>query len=193
MAKKAILESDDKKSSFWVIENFTEDLYPLVSNLTLNIKPEILVYGRICRQQRDVGFYSDESEGYHYSKTLSKAFPMTEELKALMTQVNTHLETKFNGILINRYNTGHDYLSAHSDSETGLDRNGMVAGLSYGAVRKFRIRAKKTKEIKLDYDLQPGTLYVMDGAFQQNYTHEIPIQKKIKDPRISLTFRTHLY
>ena len=30
-------------------------------------KPEILMYGRIVHQKRDVGFFSDESKGYYYS------------------------------------------------------------------------------------------------------------------------------
>ena len=31
----------------------------------------------------------------------------------------------------------------------------------------------------------------MGGNFQKLYTHEIPIQKKIKEYRISFTFRKH--
>ena len=31
----------------------------------------------------------------------------------------------------------------------------------------------------------------MGGDFQKLYTHEIPIQKKNKEPRISFTFRKH--
>jgi len=31
----------------------------------------------------------------------------------------------------------------------------------------------------------------MGGNFQKLYTHEIPIQKKIKESRISFTFRKH--
>jgi len=59
-------------------------------------------------------------------------------------------------------------------------------------IRKFRIRDKSTKKIVLDYDHQPGTLLVMSGEFQKQFTHEIPIQKKIKDERISITFRHHI-
>jgi len=32
----------------------------------------------------------------------------------------------------------------------------------------------------------------MQGEFQKEFTHEIPIQKKILDERISLTFRKHI-
>ena len=32
----------------------------------------------------------------------------------------------------------------------------------------------------------------MAGNFQKEFTHEIPIQKKVSDERISFTFRKHL-
>lgn len=32
----------------------------------------------------------------------------------------------------------------------------------------------------------------MGGNFQKEFTHEIPIEKKITDTRYSLTFRKHL-
>lgn len=112
----------------------------------------------------------------------------------LLEEVNNSLNTNFNGILVNRYINGEKYLSAHSDDEHGLDKNNkMVVGLSYrSGVRKFRIRDKITKKIVLDYEQQPGTLVVMQENFQNEFTHEIPIQKKIKDERISITFRNHI-
>ena len=63
-------------------------------------------------------------------------------------------------------------------------------GFSPG-IRKFRIRNKDTKEIVLDFDHNPCTLLVMQGEFQREFTHEIPIQKRVKDERISITFRHH--
>ena len=179
-------------SSFWIVPDFTSNLFSELNTLSLATKPPIKVYGKVCHQQRDVGFFSSSSKGYNYSNTMTKALPMTSLLEELLEKVNSYLDTKFNGILVNRYNTGTDYLSAHSDSEKGLDRNKMVAGLSFGATRTFRIRDKKTNKIIKDYQLPAGTLYVMDGEFQQEFKHEIPIQKIIKDARISLTFRTHL-
>lgn len=189
MEKKVLLKSD--KSSFWVVDNFCDD-YAKLLNLELMVKPSIIVYGQECHQQRDVGFFSDKSVGYRYSNTLTKSLPMNADLKELMEKVNAYAETKFNGILVNRYNNGAEYLSSHSDSEKGLDRNKMVAGLSFGCTRIFRIRKKGTKEKVLDVPLNSRMLYVMDGEFQKEYTHEIPIQKKIKEPRISLTHTFNL-
>ena len=67
----------------------------------------------------------------------------------------------------------------------------MVATISYGATRKFRIRNKQTKQIVLDYPLETGTLLIMQGEFQSEFTHEIPKELTIHNPRISITFRRH--
>ena len=85
---------------------------------------------------------------------------------------------------------GNDYISAHSDDETGLDSVGVVS-ISYGSERIFRIRNKVTKEIMCDELTTHCSILHMGGNFQKLYTHEIPIQKKIKESRISFTFRKH--
>jgi hypothetical protein len=41
-------------------------------------------------------------------------------------------------------------------------------------------------------DLKPHLGILMKDDFQKLFTHEIPIQKKIKTGRISFTFRKHL-
>jgi len=33
----------------------------------------------------------------------------------------------------------------------------------------------------------------MSGNFQKEFTHEIPIEKRVKGERYSFTFRQHLY
>jgi alkylated DNA repair dioxygenase AlkB len=182
------------ESSLLSIPEFGEDLLCQLQDLPLREEPEIVVGGRVCYQRRDVGFYSDESSGYRYSGQVAESFSLKEHpfLVELLEKVNTKLGTSFNGILINRYKNGEKYISAHSDSKSGLDpKNLMVAGIAYGAVRKFRIRDKSSKKIVLDHLHQPRELIVMTGKFQEQFTHEIPVEKKVKDERISVTFRCH--
>lgn len=178
LTKKVLLESPTGKSKLWVVENFTKDYFKDLNALELEISPKILVFGKQCKQNRDVGFFSNKSDGYKYAKTKTFSHKLTETLKNLMEKVNIYLGTHFNGILVNRYNNGKDYLSAHSDSK--IDRDGIVAGLSFGTTRIFRIRDKKTKKIIFDYQVPPCSLLVMDGDFQQEYKHEIPKQIKLK-------------
>ena len=167
------------------------DIIEHIYGLKLNVKPEIYVYGRKVHQRRDVGFYSDISIGYQYSGQLSKSIPLTKELSLLLNYINTKFNDNFNGILINKYNNGEDYISAHSDDERNLGERGVIS-ITLGASRKFRIRDKHTKEKRLDIITSNGTLLHMSGNFQKEFTHEIPIEKRIKHTRISLTFRKHL-
>lgn len=153
-------------------------------------KPKIYVYGKEATQHRSIGFFSDVSIGYHYSGQLAKSQLLTDNLKLLLDEINIMFETDFNGILVNKYGDGTDYIGAHSDDEKGLSNIGVVS-VSYGAVRKFRIRDKKTKKIVMDIPMKSGEVMHMGGEFQREFTHEIPIEKKIKEIRYSFTFRKH--
>ena len=156
----------------------------------LELKPEIVIFGKICKQQRNIGFFSDKSKGYKYSNKMMESKPLTQAIRELLDIVNSEFGTQFNGILVNKYMDGNDYISAHSDDETGIDLNGVIS-ISYGAERIFRIRNKDTKHIIYDELTTHCSILHMGGNFQKLYTHEIPIQKKIKEPRISFTFRKH--
>jgi alkylated DNA repair dioxygenase AlkB len=156
----------------------------------LEEKPEIIIFGKKCKQQRNIGFFSDKSIGYKYSKKFMESKPLTNNMSELLEIVNNIIGAQFNGILVNKYMDGNDYIGAHSDDETGLDCVGVIS-ISYGAERIFRIREKKTKQHVCDELTSHCSILHMGGNFQKLYTHEIPIQKKIKEPRISFTFRKH--
>ena len=167
-----------------------DNLLNYVDKLDIETRPEIVVYGKICKQNRDVGFFSDESHGYKYSGRIMKSQKLTPLLKNILNRVNATLNTNFNGILINRYNDGNDNIGAHLDDESTLCNN-TVASISLGSSRIFRVKNKKTSE-KIDIDVHHGQLLVMAGTMQKYYTHEIPKQLKIRHKRISLTFRMHI-
>ena len=156
----------------------------------LEEKPEIIIFGKKCKQQRNIGFFSDKSIGYKYSKKFMESKPLTNNMSELLEIVNNIIGAQFNGILVNKYMDGNDYIGAHSDDETGLDCVGVIS-ISYGAERIFRIREKKTKQHIYDEVTSHFSILHMGGNFQKLYTHEIPIQKKIKESRISFTFRKH--
>lgn len=184
------------QSRLWTISEYSPNYFDILSQLPLEHRPPIVVFGRPCNQNRDVGFFSDISSGYRYSGAFMASIPLKNYpfLAAILPQVNAGLGTDFNGILVNRYNNGEDNLGAHSDDEKALDsQRKSVASISYGATRNFRIRNKQTKQKVMDIPVTSGMLLVMDGEFQSEFTHEIVGEKRVKDPRISLTFRRHLY
>lgn len=173
-----------------ILELVKECVETCDSELTVN--PEIVVYGKVCIQHRSVGFYSDNSIGYKYSNKLMKSKHLHNCLIQLLEYVNTKFNYDYNGILINKYLNGEEYISKHSDDEAGLDSTVGVISISYGAVRRFRIRNKLTNKIEVDLPTEPTKIIQMAGDFQKEFTHEIPVEKKVNRVRYSLTFRKHL-
>jgi len=116
---------------------------------------------------------------------------LTPNLKQCLSDLNQILGSNFNSVLVNRYNCGGDYIGAHSDDERYVDDRFGVVAISYGAVRKFRIRDKRTGAIVVDVPTTQYEIIQMGGKFQSEFTHEIPVQKKVVGERYSFTFRCH--
>lgn len=187
-----LVSAKSKLTSYPLVEqeqNIVRLCVEEIQNL-LERHPPIFVMGKKCFPARDVTFFSDSSQGYKYSNQRTKPVALPDSLKNLLELVNYKFKANFNGILVNRYQTGNDYIGKHSDDEKELTPQGVVS-ISWGASRKFRIRDKKTGKIKLDWDTQNQEILVMSGDFQKEFTHEIPKQKKIKEVRYSFTFRCH--
>lgn len=191
-----------EKSSLKITQDFLSEkrrkkLFKRCSELELVKHPKIMLYGKEATMRRSVGFFSNESVGYKYSGQMAEAIPFPKFLAKLLKKVNEAFDTDFNGILINRYEDGTETIGAHSDNEKGLGKGGSVIGISLGAERIMRFRGKKEPLVVgskkyLDMEMQDGCLFIMDGDFQKEFTHEIPAQKKVSDVRISLTFRKHV-
>lgn len=176
------------------MRGFETDRLAEVIDLPLETEPPITIMGRECRQRRDISLFSDESRGYRYSSTFVASQPISDHpfLAQTLDRVNVELGTEFNSVLVNRYVDGSKSIGAHSDDERFLDRSRkLVVGLSFGATRTFRVREKRTKRIVLDVEQEPGMLVGMEGDFQSEFVHEVPCRLRVREPRVSLTFRRH--
>ena len=92
--------------------------------------------------------------------------------------------------MVNLYVDGNDSIGDHSDDEASLGKEGVIS-IASGATRKFRIRDKSSRKIVKDIEMEHGMILQMNGDFQKEFTHGIPVEKRIKDSRISFTFRHH--
>ena len=110
-----------------------------------------------------------------------------------------------NSCLINKYRNGNDSIRPHRDNQSTFGDNPTVIGMSFGDTRdiifsriiynplKMNSIKKDTnnnKEIKVS--LKHNSLFIMGGAIQKYYSHEIPKETN-KNIRYSLTFREYLY
>lgn len=185
-----------KKSKSVYYENFyPEERADRLLKKCLTLELEHHPKSRIGIMKRSIGFFSD-TEGYKYTGQTTKSQPIPPFLQKVLDRVNRKMGTNFNGILVNRYEDGSEKIGAHSDNESELSGN-KVVGISLGATRKVRFRGITTsgknaiKGNYKDHPLDHGSLYTMEGLFQKEFTHEVPVDMKINDVRISLTFRQH--
>jgi len=189
---QSLIKTETSFLNVYSCEEYTELIKKCIEEVKneLLVKPPIQLYGKTVYQQRSIGFFSNESIGYYYSGQLAKSKSLQPNILELMQIINTRFGTKYNGILVNKYDDGNNYISDHSDDEANIDKGGVIA-ISYGAVRKFRIRDKITKKIIMDIPTISNSIIHMGGNFQKEYTHGIPVEKKVQGERYSLTFRKH--
>lgn len=150
---------------------------------------EAIIFGKHIITKRKVAWYGEQSFEYTYSNTTKKALPWTKELLELKQIVEHETGETFNSCLLNLYHSGEEGMAWHSDAEEDLKKDGAIGSLSFGAERKFAFKHKTTKE-KVELFLAHGSLLVMKGSTQTHWLHRLPPTKKVKSPRINLTFRT---
>jgi alkylated DNA repair dioxygenase AlkB len=150
---------------------------------------ETVIFGKHIVTARKVAWYGDSHYSYTYSGTTKQALLWIPELLSIKSIVERLTGSKFNSCLLNLYHDGNEGMAWHSDDEKMLGPNSPIASLSFGAERKFCFKHKSRPET-VSIFLESGSLLVMRGATQTNWLHSVPKSKKIKTPRINLTFRT---
>jgi len=150
---------------------------------------ESFIFGKHFVTKRKVAWYADKPFPYRYSGATKIALPWTETLQKIKTKIEEVSGETYNSCLLNLYHTGEEGMGWHSDGETELKKQGAIASVTLGAERKFAFKHKETKETH-SVILQNGSLLVMKGTCQDNWKHRLPPTKKVKMPRVNLTFRT---
>lgn len=141
---------------------------------------------------RLVAWYGDAGIAYTYTGISNVADGWLPSLSRIRDACSVLLPEGevFNGVLLNLYRNGQDYIGYHSDNERELGPNSVIASISLGAVRKFQLKSKRDKSQKVELDLLPGSLVLMYGHCQRDWVHGIPRDKNVHEPRINCTFRS---
>jgi alkylated DNA repair dioxygenase AlkB len=161
----------------------------LFTELQANIKFRhelALLYGRWQKLPRETAWFGDGA--YQSSGVTHRPSPMPECLLPLKMLTESLADCRFNSVLLNRYRDGRDSVSWHSDDEPKLGPEPVIASLSLGATRRFLVRHRTDRNVKLALDLTAGSCLIMAGAMQQHWVHCVP---KVRHAglRINLTFR----
>lgn len=167
----------------------------LLAELTATIpwKHELIrLFGKEVLQPRLTAWHGDPTAQYKYSGLTLVPQPWTPALLQLRQLVENASGTGFNSVLLNLYRSGQDSMGWHADNEPELGPNPVIASVSLGATRRFRLRPRDpqhTPHAPVALELATGSLLVMRGPTQQHWLHAVPKTARPTRPRLNLTFR----
>ncbi len=145
--------------------------------------------GRSIPMPRLQAWYGDAEANYCYSGLMMQPLPWTQLLREIKKRVEGLSAESFNAVLLNLYRDGRDSVGWHADDEPGLGANPVIASLSLGATRVFRLQHRKNKHLNYKVELDHASLLVMRGATQHCWRHQLPKTARQVGERINLTFR----
>jgi alkylated DNA repair dioxygenase AlkB len=146
------------------------------------------LWGKLIDQPRLTAWHGDIGRTYSYSGLQLRPAPWTPLLLAIKQDIETLTGDRFNSVLLNLYRDEQDSVAWHSDDEAELGAQPVIASLSLGATRTFKLRHKQSGRL-VSIELHDGCLLRMAGKTQHCWKHAVPKEKAPAGPRINLTFR----
>ncbi len=146
----------------------------------------VKVFGQVHPQPRLTRWYG--AVPYQYSGLSWEPEPMPAIVDRLRQRVELLAKASFNSALCNLYRDGSDCVGYHADDEPVFGGDPIVASVSFGAARLFKLRRNDGSD-KQQFVLGDGTLFIMGRGVQKEWKHSIPKSKKPTGERINLTFR----
>jgi len=167
------------------------EIFEYLDGLEVEYHKEYKRFNKIVKVPRGQASYT-LNEDIHYDYKVSGGSPpntvMTDRLKEITAAVNAALGTNFNTILLNKYKDGDDCIGYHRDRETGWREGTGFATLAFGAERDFLVKHEASGEVT-SVPHKDGCAIHMPSPMNQEYFHCVPKRKRVKDCRISLTYR----
>jgi len=149
---------------------------------------QITLFGKTHRVPRLSCWMADAGLAYSYSNMTMQPVAWLDCVQQLRTRIERDSGHHFNSVLLNYYRDGQDANGWHSDDEPELGPAPLIASLSLGAPRRFRLRHKSGRG-SVGVTLGHGSLLLMAGATQRHWQHAVPKTRRPVAPRVNLTFR----
>ncbi len=138
---------------------------------------------------RLTAWYGDIGTDYSVSGKIANPNPWTPELLMLKEKAEAVAGISFNSVLLNYYRDGNDSVAWHSDRESVLGKNPIIASVSFGQVRSFDIRNKADHQEHYSVRLEHGSFLLMKAGLQEHWEHRIAKSNKPMKAKVNLTFR----
>jgi alkylated DNA repair dioxygenase AlkB len=169
-------------------ERLSHDYFEYLLNNIQWQNDRVVIYSKEIVTARKIAWFANGGESFEYSGKIRLASKWNNFLIHIKQQVEEISNFEFNSCLLNLYHSGDEGMSWHTDKTKEFSVSTTIATLSLGACRRFDFRHIQTKET-VSLFLEAGSLMIMTGQTQNFWLHQVPKTKKVKDARISLTFR----
>lgn len=168
-----------KFSNLWLLDECYNEVYTLLA------PPSFLKY-------RNLGWFSDEHKGYYKygDQNVARAQKLPVHMKKLLSLMNSHFNTDANGILVNHYKNGSEFIHQHADSKNYPEEGVFI--ISYGTTRQFQVYNKLSRELIANISLIHGEMVQMSGNFQMEFTHGIAKELSVATSRYSFNFHKYI-
>jgi alkylated DNA repair dioxygenase AlkB len=133
------------------------------------------MYGRMVDDPRLSRWYQASAELPHPTVAL------------IRTELSSRYDVTFAAVGLNYYRDGRDSVAPHRDRELRHVDDTLVAIVTLGAARPFRLRPR---DGGASFDVHPGSgdLLVMGGRTQADWEHAVP-KVRTAGPRVSISLR----
>jgi alkylated DNA repair dioxygenase AlkB len=149
----------------------------------------VQLFGKRIASPRLSSWHGTPEATYRYSGIKHLPLPFTPAMAECLRRLDERFQLRFNSVLANLYRDGKDSMGLHADDERELGPTPLIASLSFGTTRQFRLRHRTERNMRVDLSLQSGSLLLMGGTLQTFWKHEVPKAPRTKEERINLTFR----
>ena len=184
-------EFDLPDADIMLIDNFfnkeeSDSFYDKLLTETQWCEYEMPMYDKIVTAPRMISWHQDKEKDIPSGNVPE----FTADLNKIRQRVEEQTCLKFNAVLLNLYRNGNDGVSWHSDKIDKSGINPIIASVTFGETRMFRLRHKFRKDVpQLDIPLYHGSFLIMAGKTNSFWEHAVPKTAKEVLPRINLTFR----
>ena len=147
-----------------------------------------IIFGKPREVRRRTCSFGEAGIRYSYSGVERVALAWPELLRPVVPRLNEEIGAHFSFGLCNLYPDGDASIGKHQDAERDIVRDSPIVGLSLGSTRDFVLYDRSDRRVS-EVALEHGSIVVMWGTTQRHYKHAVPPRKRVREPRVSVTFR----
>lgn len=172
----------------WLSESEADHLLAVFLEHVPWRQDHLTLFGKRHPVPRRHCWFADDGATYRWSGLTMEPAPWLPDLLALRERLEDELPAGFPFLLANLYRDGDDAMGWHADDEPELGPRPLLASISLGATRDFALR-ENTSRTRTTIPLPHGSLLLLDGRLQETHQHSLPRRKRVRAPRVNLSFR----